>query len=100
MAAALNALESQRKRYLEGWMDANNFDAVIFPENGPANGDVERAGLEENPFSDERGVQNGVKYSNVKCAIRHLRVPTVRVTMGVMESNEMPVSLIICGKAG
>lgn len=34
MAAALNALESQRKRYLECLLDANTYDVVIFPANG------------------------------------------------------------------
>lgn len=96
MAAVLKALEAQRKRDLEDWMDVNGFDAVVFP----ASGDVGRADLEENVESAQHALQNGVKYSNGNRAIRHLGVPTVSVTMGTMEVKKMPVNLTICGKAG
>lgn len=96
LAESLRALEAQRKRDLEDWMDLHNFDAVVFP----ANGDVGRADLEENMTSAEHALQNGVKYSNGNRAIRHLGVPTVSVTMGTMETKGMPVNLTFCGKAG
>lgn len=96
MFTMLKALEAQRKRDLDDWLDAQNLDAVVFP----ANGDVGRADLETNFASAQHALQNGVKYSNGNRAIRHLGVPTVSVAMGVMESRKMPVNLTFCGRAG
>lgn len=72
-----------------------NLDDVI----SPADGDVARADLEENPSSVEHALEIGVKYSNGNRAIRHLHAPTVSVTMGVMESDEMLVNSTTCGRA-
>lgn len=98
IASALPALEAQRKRDLEAWMDAHSYDLVVFP----ANGDVGAADLETNPQSAEHALQNGVKYSNGNRAIRHMGVPTVSVTMGRMEWSRgmMPVNLTFVGKHG
>ena len=60
IAQALPALEAQRKRDLEDWMDASGIDLVVFP----ANGDVGRADLEVSDESAQHALQNGVKYSN------------------------------------
>lgn len=93
---ALPALEAQRKRDLEGWMDDEGLDMVVFP----ANGDVGRADLETNDESARHALQNGVKYSNGNRALRHMGVPTVSVTMGIVENSKMPVNLTFAGKHG
>jgi Asp-tRNA(Asn)/Glu-tRNA(Gln) amidotransferase A subunit family amidase len=95
MAQALQALEAQRKRDLEDWMDANRFDVVAFP----AQGDVGLADLEFELESTTHSLTNGVKYSNGNRAIRHLGVPTVSVPMGVLEGKGMPVNITFAGKA-
>ncbi|KAF2019354.1 amidase signature enzyme [Aaosphaeria arxii CBS 175.79] len=93
---ALPALEDQRKRDLEDWMDAQKLDCVVFP----ANGDVGLADLEFELESTRHSLQNGIKYSNGNRAIRHLGVPTVSVPMGNMEEREgMPLNLTFAGKA-
>lgn len=69
---ALPALEAQRKRDLEDWMDDHGIDLVAFP----ANGDVGKADLDNNDESARHALQIGVKYSNGNRAIRvspHLR---------------------------
>ena len=96
IAEALPALEAQRKRDLEDWMEVNGYDLVVFP----ANGDVGKADLETNEKSAEDALQNGVKYSNGNRAIRHMGVPTVSVTMGLMDDKKMPVNLTFAGKHG
>lgn len=95
MEQTLKALEAQRKRDLEDWMDKHNLDAVIFP----ANGGVGKADLEENKESARFAHLNGVKYSNGNRALRHLGIPTVSVTMGVMEDTRVPVNLTFVGRA-
>lgn len=92
---ALQALEAQRRRDLEDWMDANRLDLVAFP----ANGDVGRADLEFNVDSARHALQNGVKYSHGNRAVRHLGVPTVSVPMGVATDTNMPVNVTFAGKA-
>lgn len=93
---ALPALEAQRKRDLEDWMDAGGIDLVVFP----ANGDVGRADLDTNHESARFALQNGVRYSNGNRAIRHMGVPTLSVTMGMMGKAKMPVNLTFAGKHG
>lgn len=97
MAEALPALEAQRKRDLEDWMDDKGIDVVVFP----AAGDVGKADVDTNDESAGHALQNGVKYSNGNRAIRHMGVPTVSVTMGTMsKSGNMPVNLTFAGKHG
>ncbi|KAK4544090.1 hypothetical protein LTR36_004588 [Oleoguttula mirabilis] len=96
VAEALPALEAQRKRDLEDWMDSNAIDVVVFP----ANGDVGKADLDTNEASARHALQNGVKYSNGNRAFRHMGVPTVSATMGIMAESKMPVNLTFAGKHG
>jgi Asp-tRNA(Asn)/Glu-tRNA(Gln) amidotransferase A subunit family amidase len=96
IAEALPALEAQRKRDLEDWMDSNAIDLVVFP----ANGDTGKADLESDEESARVALQNGVKYSNGNRAIRHMGVPTVSVTMGLQKHSQMPVNLTLAGKHG
>jgi Asp-tRNA(Asn)/Glu-tRNA(Gln) amidotransferase A subunit family amidase len=94
MPQALTALEAQRKRDLEDWMDANHLDLVAFP----AQGDVGLADLETEYESTKHSLTNGVKYSNGNRAIRHLGVPTVSVPMGAMSEKKMPVNITFAGE--
>ncbi|GIZ43194.1 hypothetical protein CKM354_000643200 [Cercospora kikuchii] len=96
IASALPALEAQRKRDLEDWMDNLDIDLVVFPSAG----DVGKADLDTNDESARHALQNGVKYSNGNRAIRHMGVPTVSVTMGFMPTSQMPVNLTFAGKHG
>jgi Asp-tRNA(Asn)/Glu-tRNA(Gln) amidotransferase A subunit family amidase len=96
IAEALPALEAQRKRDLEEWMASLDIDAVVFP----ANGDVGKADLEHDDESARHALQNGVKYSNGNRAIRHMGVPTVSTTMGLMAEKRMPCNLTFAGRHG
>jgi hypothetical protein len=96
VAEALPALEAQRKRDLEDWMASQDIDAVVFP----ANGDVGKANLEHDDASAKHALQNGVKYSNGNRAIRHMGVPTVSTTMGLMTEKKMPCNLTFAGRHG
>lgn len=86
IAEALPALEAQRKRDLEDWMDQKSIDLVVFP----ACGDVGKADLDTNDESARHALRNGVKYSTGNRAIRHMGVPTCSVSMGIMEHSKMP----------
>jgi Asp-tRNA(Asn)/Glu-tRNA(Gln) amidotransferase A subunit family amidase len=94
MAQAVTALEAQRKRDLEDWMDTHQLDLIAFP----AQGDVGLANLETEYESTKHSLTNGVKYSNGNRAIRHLGVPTVSVPMGMMSGKKMPVNVTFAGK--
>ena len=96
IAQALPALEAQRKRDLEDWMAGLGVDAVVFP----ANGDVGRADLEYDDASAKHALQNGVKYSNGNRALRHMGVPTVSTTMGLLAGKDMPCNLTFAGAHG
>jgi Asp-tRNA(Asn)/Glu-tRNA(Gln) amidotransferase A subunit family amidase len=95
LGQALKALEAQRKRDLEDWMDELKLDCVAFP----AAGDVGYADLEFDVESAKHSHQIGVKYSNGNRAIRHMGVPTVSVPMGIMPQRKMPVNLTFAGRA-
>ena len=96
IAEALPALEAQRKRDLEDWMDSQGIDIVAFP----ANGGVGKADVDTNDESAKYALQNGVRYSNGNRALRHMGVPTVSACMGLMKESEMPVGLTFAGKHG
>ena len=96
IAEALPALEAQRKRDLEDWMAEVGVDAVVFP----ANGDVGKANLEYDDASAKHALQNGVKYSNGNRALRHMGVPTVSTTMGLLAGKDVPCNLTFAGKHG
>ncbi|KAH6886353.1 amidase [Thelonectria olida] len=93
-AEALRALEAARKRDLEGWMDDNGYDLVVFPTNG----DVGPADAETTRESMEDALRDGVKYSNGNRAMKHLGVPAITVPMGLLADKQMPVGLTFAGK--
>ncbi|KAK0293688.1 hypothetical protein LTR35_000294 [Friedmanniomyces endolithicus] len=96
LRTALPALESQRHRDLHTWLASQNLDLVAFPSCG----DVARSDLDTNVESAEYAMKNGVRYSHGNRAVRHMGVPTVTVTMGVLEGKGMPVGLTFAGGHG
>lgn len=91
----LNAVENHRKRYLEEWMENLGLDAVVFP----AAGDVGREDAETNEESALHAWRNGVFFSNGNYAIRQFGVPTVTVTMGLLDDTAIPMGLTFASKA-
>lgn len=93
--AGLRGLETARRVLLEDWMDEHGFDAVVFPtmaDVGPADADT-------NPASADLAWRNGTWVANGNLAIRHLGIPTVTVTMGLMADTAMPAGLTFAGRA-
>jgi amidase len=95
LAEGLRGLEEARRLDLEGWMDANRLDAVVFP----AVADVAPADSDYNPRSSDIAWRNGTWVANGNQCIRHLGIPTVTVPMGVMTDIRMPVGLTFAGRA-
>ncbi len=95
LEAGFRGLEGTRHLDLEDWMDRLGLDAVAFPtlaDVGPANADVNLA-------SADLAWRNGVWVANGNLAIRHLGIPTVTVTMGIMADTGMPAGLTFAGRA-
>ena len=95
ISKGLTALEETRKRDLDDWLAANQFDAAIFPtltDVSPADSDVNEA-------SADLTWRNGVWVATGNLAIRHLGIPTVTVPMGTAEDIGMPFGLTIAGAA-
>jgi amidase len=92
---ALEGIEKLRKTDFEDWMLANRFDLVAFP----ANADVGKADADVNEASYEAANRNGVWFSNMNHAMRHLGIPSVSVSMGLMNDTRMPVNLTLIGPA-
>lgn len=94
---ALQALEAMRKHYFEDWLAANKFDYVAFP----AAGDVAAANADVQVDSAEHAWRNGVKYSHGNRMLRHLGIPSVTVSMGILGGGTgMPMGLTISGRGG
>lgn len=91
----LRGLEETRRVDFEHWLASLGLDAIIFPtvaDIGPADADV-------NPESAEIAWRNGVAVANGNLVWRHLGIPTVTVTMGVLDDIRMPVGATIAGPA-
>lgn len=95
LGAQLRAIEARRKRDLEDWMDELGLDVLVWPSVG----DVGRADAEINNASADLTWHNGVFFSNGNYAIREFGVPTVSVSMGIMNDTQMPVDLTFASKA-
>ena len=91
----IRGLEAARVAYLENWMTAQGFDAVVFP----AVADVAPADMDVNPASAEVGWRNGTWVANGNVVLRHLGIPTVTAPMGVMADIGMPAGLTFAGRA-
>jgi len=92
---AVKALEYMRKVLFEDWMTQSHFDFVVFP----AAGDVGFADSDVDVSLAEHTWKNGVKYSNGNRALRHLGIPSVTVTMGLIQDKNMPMGLTFLGRA-
>jgi amidase len=92
---ALEGVEKLRKLLFEDWLAQNQFDAVVFP----ANADIGKADADVNDASYDDANRNGVRFSNMNHAIRHLGIPSVSVAMGTMSDTGMPVNLTFAGPA-
>jgi len=95
LAEGLRGLEETRRRDLEEWMDAEGFDAVVFPTQS----DIAPADADVNPASADIAWRNGVWVATGNLAIRHCGVPTVTVPMGTLDDIGMPVGLTFAGRA-
>jgi len=91
----LCGLEETRRLDFESWLDANRLDAVVFP----ASADVAPYDSDYNPISNDIAWRNGIWVANGNQVFRHLGIPTVTVTMGLMSDIGMPVGLTFAGRA-
>jgi amidase len=94
-AEALAGAERFRKVDFEDWLVANDLDALVFP----ANPDVGRADSDVNEEAYEHATSNGLRFSNTNMVLRHLGIPSVSVSMGIMADIGMPVNLTFIGPA-
>ncbi|MFT8705359.1 MAG: amidase [Bifidobacterium sp.] len=92
----LRGLEAIRKRHLEAWMRAENLDVLIFPTNS----NVAKADTDVDEVDNTEAWQDGTWFSNGNRFIRHLGIPTVTTTMGVMSDTGMPAGLTFIGPSG
>lgn len=96
LAAGLNGLESIRKRYLEEWMRVEQLDVLVFPTNS----NIARSDTDVDDVHNAEAWQDGTWFSNGNRMIRHLGIPTVSVTMGVMDDTGVPAGLTFMGPSG
>ena len=94
LAAGLAGLEEVRRRDLEAWMDAEGLDCLAFP----ALADIAPADADRNPRSADLAWRNGTWVANGNQAIRHHGVPTVTVSMGMLDDIGMPAGLTFAGR--
>ncbi|MCB1272782.1 MAG: amidase [Leucobacter sp.] len=94
-ADGLRALVRLRSELFEQWLEAEGYDAVVFP----ANADAGREDAERDVAAADRAWANGVFFSNGNYALRHLGIPTVTTAMGVMDDIGMPVGITFAGRA-
>lgn len=92
---ALAGAERLRKVDFEDWLAAAGLDALVFPA-GP---DIGRADSDVNETSYTHANSNGVRSSNTNMMLRHLGIPSVSVSMGIMADTGMPVNLTFIGPA-
>jgi len=94
LADGLRGLDETRRRDFDAWLEAQGLDGLVFP----AVADVAPADLEYNPSSNALAWRNGTWVANGNQTLRHFGLPTVTVTMGLMEDTGMPVGLTFAGK--
>ena len=93
----LEGLERIRRVHLEEWMSQQGYDLLVFPTNS----NIGRADAETNETSYvEAALQDGAWFSNGNRMIRHLGIPTVSITMGVMDDTGVPAGLTFAGPSG
>lgn len=95
LPGVMRGLEAARKEWFEDWMVARGIDLVAFP----ANADIGTANADVDPTASDLTWKNGTVFSNMNHVMRHLGIPSVSVTMGVMEDTGIPVNLTFAGPA-
>lgn len=93
--AALNGLENIRKVDFEKWMVDNQLDFLVMP----ANADVGSAKADVDEAANQHATRNGTARSNTNAMMRHIGIPTVSVSMGILADIGMPVNLTFMGAA-
>lgn len=91
----MRGLEAARREWFEDWMAERGIDMVAFP----ANADIGTANADFDPAASDLTWKNGTVFSNMNHVMRHLGIPSVSVTIGLMTDTGMPVSLTFAGKA-
>ncbi|MCX5516559.1 amidase [Kaistia algarum] len=95
LPGVMRGLEAARKEWFEDWMAENGLDLVVFP----ANADIGTANADVDPAASDLTWKNGTVFSNMNHVMRHLGIPSVSVTMGVMADTGIPVNLTFAGRA-
>ncbi|MCI1217386.1 amidase [Bifidobacterium crudilactis] len=96
LAEGLRGLERIRKRHLEDWMRSQQLDVLIFPTNS----NIGRADADVDTVHNTEAWQDGTWFSNGNRMIRHLGIPTVSVSMGLMDDTGVPAGLTFMGPSG
>jgi len=91
----LQGLEKVRKVDFEDWMKKEGLDFIAFP----ANSNIGKADADMNEASYVEAWENGNYFSNTNYLLRQYGIPSVSVSMGVMNDTGMPVNLTIAGAA-
>lgn len=90
----IEGLDRARRELLESWMDEQGLDAVAFPTCA----DVAPADADTQQDSHDLAWRNGTWVANGNLVIRHLGIPTVTVTMGLLPDIGMPSGLTFVGR--
>lgn len=93
LSKVCNGLEQARKELFEEWLIDQGLDGIVFP----ANADVAPSNADVDGTSSEIAWRNGTVFSNMNHVMRHLGIPSVTVTMGIMKDTGMPVGLTFAG---
>ncbi|KAB1644562.1 amidase [Pseudoclavibacter sp. CFCC 14310] len=96
IGAGLHGLERTRKIDFEEWLSQAGLDAVLLPTVG----DIGPFDADFNPESNRLAMRNGTWVANGNLVFRHLGIPTVTVTLGVLPDIHMPVGVTIAGPSG
>lgn len=96
LEGGLRGLEAIRKHHFEEWMAAKGYDALVFPTNS----NIGRADADVDEVDNTEAWQDGAWFSNGNRMLRHLGIPSVTVTMGVMDDTGVPAGLTFIGASG
>ena len=95
LESVMRGLETARRTLFEEWLAREGLDLVAFP----ANADIGTANADTDPAASDRTWRNGTVFSNMNHVMRHLGIPSVTVSMGLMADTGMPVGLTFAGPA-
>ena len=96
LAKGLKGLEAIRKHYFEQWLRSENLDLLVFPTNS----NIAHADADVDMAHSTEAWQDGTWFSNGNRMIRHLGIPSVSVSMGVMDDTGVPAGLTFIGPSG